>query len=48
MMFFCDIIINNVLFSEMQSEDNKNEKSYLNLFGMREIESTKKAIDSLK
>ena len=42
------VVAANAFRSLMLGEDNKNEKSYLNLFGMREIESTKKAIDSLK
>lgn len=42
------VVAANAFRSLMLGEDNKNEKSYLNLFGMREIESTKRAIESLK
>jgi hypothetical protein len=32
----------------MLGEDNKNEKSHLNLFGMREHTSTARAVESLR
>ena len=42
------VVAANAFRSLMLGEDNKNEKSFLNLFGMREQLSTTRAIESLK
>lgn len=42
------VVAANAFRSLMLGEDNKNEKSYLNLFGMREQLSTTRAIETIK
>lgn len=42
------VVAANAFRSLMLGEDNKNEKSYLNLFGMREHTSTTRAIETIK
>ena len=42
------VVAANAFRTLMIGEDNKNEKSFLNLFGMRERESTERALESVR